>query len=292
MSAFKVALGRLGFELDARAGRAAHEVHDDSLRRLPWAPRSVEPTLAVRLPGMVTIHKPADWEVDGAASEPGEHLPLSSYLQSLFRRSECPLVWDTGQSYGFLHRLDIPSSGLVLCGTSFQGYYALRLQLDTHRLRREYLVLGHNMAPSGLTEIVARVDVAPDPSQRKSISDSGRPSQTMLVVSAHVRQRQAGLPEPGGNMFITAIRIATGRRHQIRAHMRHAGHPSIADARYTCREVRVAADRDSQNSSSNAAAKQSNLQSNYNNSSSCSHDLHTSFCDVGLFSTEVLRVCY
>merc|ERR1712118_492194 len=36
-----------------------------------------------------------------------------------------------------------------------------------------------------------------------------------------------------------AIRIYTGRRHQIRAHTRHVGHPTAADARYTPRDVEL-----------------------------------------------------
>merc|ERR1712216_695596 len=88
---------------------------------------------------------------------------------------------------------------------------------------------------ANLAEVVARVDVAPDPSQRKSVSDSGKPSQTQVSVQAHVAAAPEG--EDQGRMCIVAIRIFTGRRHQIRVHLRHCGHPTITDARYTCREA-------------------------------------------------------
>lgn len=183
---------------------------------------------------MAVIHKPSDWEVDGLAVGPGDHPPLSAYMQAMFTRDQFPLVWDASHSYGFLHRLDIPSSGLVLSGVTYLGYYCLRLQLDTQRLRREYLVLCHGHAPPALDKVVARVDVAPDPSQRKSVSDTGKPSQSLVCIKAHARG-STELDE--GAASLVAIRISTGRRHQIRVHLRHCGHPSVVDARYTCKET-------------------------------------------------------
>jgi len=186
---------------------------------------------------MVVVHKPADWEVDGPVVEEGEHPPLSAYLQAALPRRDCPLVWSAERGYGFLHRLDIPSSGLVLCGTTFEGYYSLRLQLDTKRLRREYFVLCHGLAAAELTKVAAKVDVAPDPSQRRSVNDSGKPSQTQLRLAAHACE---GAEADRYRMSIAAIRIFTGRRHQIRVHLRHVGHPTVTDARYTCREAAAA----------------------------------------------------
>mmetsp|Transcript_92392 Transcript_92392/g.214710 ORF Transcript_92392/g.214710 Transcript_92392/m.214710 type:complete len:213 (+) Transcript_92392:364-1002(+) len=178
------------------------------------------------LRGMVAVYKPTDWEVDGLVVDEGGHPPLSAYMQSVFPKASFPLVWDAEHNYGFLHRLDIPSSGLVLGGTSFEGYFCLRLQLDTHLLRREYVVVCQGLADATLSEVVARVDVAPDPSQRKSVTDSGKPSQTLLRITGQLLSTS-----------LVAVRIATGRRHQIRVHLRHRGLPSLADARYTCRDV-------------------------------------------------------
>mmetsp|Transcript_36270 Transcript_36270/g.92374 ORF Transcript_36270/g.92374 Transcript_36270/m.92374 type:complete len:247 (-) Transcript_36270:86-826(-) len=198
----------------------------------------VAPTLLSDLPGMVIVHKPADWEVDGLVTEEGggNHAPLSAFVQSLLPRSKYPLVWDVRHNYGFLHRLDVPSSGLVLGGTSLEGYYWLRLQLDSQRLQREYFVLCQGLAPPSLFEVVARVDVAPEPTQRRSINDSGKPARSMLSILAHI-QTSSSQHSIGQTMSIVSIHILTGRRHQIRVHLRHRGHSSVTDARYTCREV-------------------------------------------------------
>jgi len=239
LGCFEGAVRQLGAQMDAtgrggaggepgrgaRGGGGVGWIHTRS---------GIKPTLLIDLPGMATIYKPTDWEVDGFAAGDGSHPPLSAYTQSIFPEADFPLVWDEQQNYGFLHRLDIPSSGLVLSGTTSEGYYCLRLQLDTQRLRREYAVVCQGLARATLVGVTARVDVAPDPSQRKSINDSGKPSQTQVVVGAHIAGF-TGLEE--GRMCITVIRIFTGRRHQIRVHMRHCSHPSVADARYTCREV-------------------------------------------------------
>eukprot|EP00404_Azadinium_spinosum_P024100 CAMPEP_0180593864 /NCGR_PEP_ID=MMETSP1037_2-20121125/20471_1 /TAXON_ID=632150 /ORGANISM="Azadinium spinosum, Strain 3D9" /LENGTH=229 /DNA_ID=CAMNT_0022612259 /DNA_START=470 /DNA_END=1156 /DNA_ORIENTATION=- len=226
---------RLGAEVDVRVSIPQEcTIRGDGNVGWIQTRSGIKPSLPIDLQGIVTIYKPSDWEVDGLVVDEGSHPPLSAYMQSIFPRAAFPLVWNAEHNYGFLHRLDIPSSGLVLGGTSYEGYYCLRLQLDTQRLRREYMVVCQGISPSTLTEIVARVDVAPDPSQRKSINESGKPSQTQVCIEAHI----VGTSDLGaGRLCITAIRIFTGRRHQIRVHMRHCDHPSVADARYTCREA-------------------------------------------------------
>ncbi|CAE8701326.1 unnamed protein product, partial [Polarella glacialis] len=59
------------------------------------------------------------------------------------------------------------------------------------------------------------------------VSSRGRASETWLRVLAHL------LGPGGAALSLVGIRIATGRRHQIRIHSAHVGHPTVCDGRYT-----------------------------------------------------------
>merc|ERR1719198_2918009 len=54
----------------------------------------------------------------------------------------------------------------------------------------------------------------------------GKPAQTYIRVVAHVRRGPFKLS-------LIVCRIRTGRRHQIRTHLLHVGHPTVADGKYT-----------------------------------------------------------
>merc|ERR1711933_522885 len=56
----------------------------------------------------------------------------------------------------------------------------------------------------------------------------GKPSRTRLKVVAHLTSRRLG-----GSLSLVAVRISTGRRHQIRSHFSHVGHPTVRDGMYT-----------------------------------------------------------
>lgn len=57
--------------------------------------------------------------------------------------------------------------------------------------------------------------------------DGGQPAASHLLTPAHLRAAGA-LP-----LSAIAIRIHTGRRHQIRAHTRLIGHPTASDGWYS-----------------------------------------------------------
>lgn len=132
----------------------------------------------------------------------------------------------------------MPSSGLILFGTTFEGYYALKWQLDTGQVVREYIIVCHGWVQPTLTEIDAPIHHIPASSpargtlppgaaaRRSTITEQGKPAKTLLRVLAHATRGDC-------SYSLLAIRICTGRRHQIRAHLHHVGHPTVTDGKYT-----------------------------------------------------------
>ncbi|CAE7227294.1 SRCAP, partial [Symbiodinium pilosum] len=57
----------------------------------------------------------------------------------IYSWQEYPLLFSEVHQYGIIHRLDVPSSGLILVGKTFGGYFTLRWQQDTYDLGRHYL---------------------------------------------------------------------------------------------------------------------------------------------------------
>jgi len=152
-------------------------------------------------------------------------------MRTTLSHHQCPVLWASDLDFGFLHRLDVPSSGLILCGTTVSGLLDLRWQLDTYRVERQYVVWGHCFAPVSFREVVAHIDPVSVRSRRSFIGeDAGKPARTWFRVPAH-------LSALGDALTAFIIRIRTGRRHQIRAHLRHGGFPTAVDAKYGVNNV-------------------------------------------------------
>lgn len=170
-----------------------------------------------------------------------------------------------------MHRLDVQTSGILMCAKTYVGAYWLRLQWCSYAVDKEYVCLVHGWVDRGVREIHKRirVDKKKAPNSRRtisthcSISDSGKPSFTELVTLAHLeaaaplgveqdasdtpRESDGGadaVSEPdrnAGKYSLVALKLHTGRTHQIRVHMLSIGHPLVCDAKYA--EDRLAVDR-------------------------------------------------
>jgi 23S rRNA-/tRNA-specific pseudouridylate synthase len=133
------------------------------------------------VPGLLAIHKPRKWEVDTQANESVSG--LSFWLRAVHSEMPCPLTHDTEHSFGFIHRLDIPSSGLLLAAETFEAYYLLQWQLITGALAREYVVLCHAWALPKLHWVDAQIlPRSGTDSRTGDVTARGKPSQTWVTV--------------------------------------------------------------------------------------------------------------
>jgi len=183
---------------------------------------SCTPQIELDLHDRFVLHKPAGWEVDTTDAGSGRH--LSQYLQSVM---SLPIAHDASHSYGLLHRLDMPSSGLILIAKTFEAYYDLKLQLSIGEVVRDYVVVVHSAMNVLISEINEKVFHWRHEGNLPSIvCRTGKPSHTFLVVMAHCSAHSQ-------DVSLIGIRIRTGRRHQIRTHARYVGHPTVCDGKYT-----------------------------------------------------------
>lgn len=139
------------------------------------------PRILTKLQGISVIYKPPGWEVDAKGqSNLQSGLPLSAFVQE---QEISRVVRLAAFEYGFIHRLDVPSSGLLLVGTNFLGLAMLQWQMHMYSISREYVVLTADCWPA----VIGNVDV---PVQdflpgRSFVDANGRPADTRVKAIGH-----------------------------------------------------------------------------------------------------------
>ena len=126
---------------------------------------------------------------------------------------------------GLVHRIDKDTSGLLVVAKTPEAKSCLGKQFFNHDTHRSYnaLVWGNFVEDEGRIE----GNIGRDPKDRLRMavfppsSDIGKPAVTHYRVL-----------ERYGYTTLVECRLETGRTHQIRAHMKHIGHPLFADERY------------------------------------------------------------
>lgn len=95
------------------------------------------PAVLVNTPGLVVILKPAGWETDvydvakfGVPITPvARFYLLSTFLGGLFPKDQFPICHAPEHGFGFVHRLDQMSSGLIIATTNFETHFLLQWQM-------------------------------------------------------------------------------------------------------------------------------------------------------------------
>lgn len=167
--------------------------------------------------GIVVVDKPAG--IVTADKNPDRDSVLTHVKRWLKNMRPDARVW-------VVHRLDKDASGLVLFATTPETYAWLKEDLRAHRVEREYTAVVHGV-PDWQTEHTLADQLLDGPEHRKVLV--APPHQTHggrnAVTHARILSR-------GKGRAMVALRLETGRRHQLRVQLAHAGHPILGDRLY------------------------------------------------------------
>lgn len=186
---------------------------------------------------LIVINKPA-----GMVVHPAPGTPSGTLVNALLHHCGDSLSGVGGAKRpGIVHRIDKDTSGLLVVAKSDTAHHGLAAQFEKHSVERYYRAVVYGV-PDGT-----------DPRLRgvKGVSfEAGNIMKITTQLARHKtdRQKQAVLFS-GGRHAVTRARVVqsfgnpagaalvdcwleTGRTHQIRVHMAHAGHGLVGDPVY------------------------------------------------------------
>ena len=149
-------------------------------------------------PGITVI--PERWSTDGRVS-------LRERLEQV-----------TGAKVYVIHRIDRATSGVILFSRTADVHRMLNRQFERRLVHKEYLALVQGVVAGPM---VIDAPLRQFGSGRMGVHPEGKPSRTDVVVV-----------ERYNGATLVKVLPKTGRRHQIRVHLFHSGHPVMGDCLY------------------------------------------------------------
>ena len=157
----------------------------------------------------------------GMVVHPGSGNPDGTLVNALLAHEE---------SLGFLpragivHRLDKDTSGLMVVAKKEAAYLNLIEQLKERSVKRTYMaiVVGVPISNKIINEPIGR---HPKIRTKQAVLKNGKEAITRVSLS-----------ESFQGYSLLRVNLETGRTHQIRVHLSHAGYPIVGDSVYGARK--------------------------------------------------------
>lgn len=126
-----------------------------------------------------------------------------------------------------VNRLDRETSGVTVVAKTAEAARELGQLWETRAVEKEYLALvhGHVCDEQGLIEAPLGKDERSRVAIKDCVRSGGTPAQTEFAVLRRFTHADR-------NVTLLRLHPRTGRKHQIRIHLAHLGHPIVGDKLY------------------------------------------------------------
>ncbi len=202
-------------ELEARVDPARLE---DRRSRGVSAPVAIlyedDDLVAVAKPAGVVMHRTAD----------AERPDLFNAVRQLLAGRVAEQTTRALPYLGLHHRLDVETSGVVLFTKQERANRALAVQFERGEVAKTYHAIAGR--PYRVPERTWRVE------NRLAMAGTGRHARMREATGGARAVTEFAVVEALGSALLVEARPATGRKHQIRAHLAHSLAPILGDGRY------------------------------------------------------------
>lgn len=223
--------------VNGKTGRARDPVSEgDRIEGLlPEAPVSmlVPESIDLRIlhedASIVVVDKPA-----GMVVHPGAGNKTGTLVHALLGRHTKLAESEDPARPGIVHRLDRETSGVLVVAKTAVAHRALSEQFSERSLTKIYRAVVQSRMEFDEGRIELPIGRHPEQRTRMAVrrDDKGKSAETRYKVLSRF-----------SHSTYLELRILTGRTHQIRVHLAHAGHPVLGDRLYAPPAVMRAAGR-------------------------------------------------
>ena len=173
---------------------------------------------------ILVCHKPAGIAVQNARLGAADmESSLKNYL-ALKNPGKMPYL-------GVVHRLDQPVEGVLVFAKTPKATSGLTRQITSKTVTKEYLAVTAQMSDEkqGHLEDYLKKDSRTNSS---SVVASKTPGAKKAVLDYWVQEEIKDERTETGKRILVKIALDTGRHHQIRVQLSHAGMPLVGDRKY------------------------------------------------------------